>query len=132
MLTSDLQVHRHTCAHLQIRVHPHKHTCNVGWTQRIGRVGIEFEKESKQGQGQLPRDPPHPGDTSLADHQLLASFVYSKPYYFWHTGSAFVSGLVLIPVGVRTGVGTLEREDPVTPSLGTDHLGELCVGQPFP
>lgn len=63
--------------------------------------------------------------------------MYSKPYYsrhFWHTGSTFVSGLVLIPISVRTGMGTLGREDPFTPSIGTDwyHVGELCAGQPFP
>lgn len=86
--------------------------------KKLFNVGSEFEKEPKQDQGQLHRDPPHPGDTSLADHQRLARFVCSKPFYSWHfghVGSAFVSGLVLIPVGTHTGVGTLEHEDPFTP-----------------
>lgn len=45
-----------------------------------------------------------------------------------------MGGLVLIPVGTHTGVGTLEHEEPFTPSIGTGwyHRGELRAGQAFP
>lgn len=118
MLTSGLQAHRHTCAHLQTHMNPHKYACNVRWTQGMGPVGSWFEKRPKQGQGQWPRDPPHPGGSSSAGHQRLVNLVYSQHLSLARGGSACVSGLVLIPVGVCTRVGTLEHERPFTPSTG--------------
>lgn len=116
-LTSDLQMHTtaDTCASPQTCMQCRTVTKNG---KKLISVGREFEKEPRQDQGQLTGDPPHPGDTSLADGQLSASFVYSKPFYSLSlrlSGSGFVPGLVLVPVGTHTGVGTLEQEDPFTP-----------------
>lgn len=133
VLTCDLRVHRHTHASPQTYMQCQMDTKNG----KCRQLRKSLRKNPSKVKASFPETCPTLGDTSLADHQLWASFVYSKPYYsahFRHIRSACVSGLVLIPFGIHTGVGTLGHEDPITPSIGTDwyHLGQLCAGQAFP